>query len=388
MKIELTNSKILIVDDQEANVRILESLLEIKGFKQVKSTTDSRQVEDLVQSFSPDLLLLDLMMPHMSGFEVMERLRGKEIEGHFMPILVLTADSTKESKQKALLLGATDFLTKPFDFTEVLLRINNLLMISHLTGSLKGQNELLEEKVKERTVELEQKNEELKQFVFIASHDLQEPLRMVTDLLGQLQVHYGDKIDERGMKYIDFAVKSSLKMKSLIVDLLEYSKADALVVGDAAKVDLNNVLDDVRILLNSAIESTKCPGLITPDEIKIGIMPEIKAPVSVLRQIFQNLIGNAIRYRKTDLDPVVIIRAEENEKYYVIEVEDNGIGIPLESQGKIFDLFHRIQMPSDQVGSGVGLAITKKIIERMNGSLEVKSEVGVGSVFTIHLPKT
>ncbi len=381
MKIELTNSKILIVDDQEANVRILESLLEIKGFKQVKSTTDSRQVEDLVQSFSPDLLLLDLMMPHMSGFEVMERLRGKEIEGHFMPILVLTADSTKESKQKALLLGATDFLTKPFDFTEVLLRINNLLMISHLTGSLKGQNELLEEKVKERTVELEQKNEELKQFVFIASHDLQEPLRMVTDLLGQLQVHYGDKIDERGMKYIDFAVKSSLKMKSLIVDLLEYSKADALVVGDAAKVDLNNVLDDVRILLNSAIESTKA-------EIKIGIMPEIKAPVSVLRQIFQNLIGNAIRYRKTDLDPVVIIRAEENEKYYVIEVEDNGIGIPLESQGKIFDLFHRIQMPSDQVGSGVGLAITKKIIERMNGSLEVKSEVGVGSVFTIHLPKT
>ncbi len=380
MKMELTNSKILIVDDQEANVRILESLLEIKGFKQVKSTTDSRQVEDLVQSFCPDLLLLDLMMPHMSGFEVMERLRGKETEGHFMPILVLTADSTKESKEQALRLGATDFLTKPFDFTEVLLRINNLLMISHLTGSLKGQNDLLEEKVKERTVELEQKNEELKQFVFIASHDLQEPLRMVTELLSQLQVHYGDKIDERGMKYIDFAVKSALKMKSLIVDLLEYSKADALVVGDVTKVDLNNVLDDVRILLNSVIEFNKA-------EIKIGIMPEIKAPVSVLRQIFQNLIGNAIRYRKTDLAPVINIRAVENEKNYVIEVEDNGIGIPLESQGKIFDLFHRIQMPPDQLGSGVGLAITKKIIERMNGTLEVKSEVGVGSVFTILLPK-
>ncbi len=380
MKMELTNSKILIVDDQEANVRILESLLEIKGFKQVKSTTDSRQVENLVESFCPDLLLLDLMMPHMSGFEVMERLRGKETEGHFMPILVLTADSTKESKEQALRLGATDFLTKPFDFTEVLLRINNLLMISHLTGSLKGQNDLLEEKVKERTVELEQKNEELKQFVFIASHDLQEPLRMVTELLSQLQVHYGDKIDERGMKYIDFAVKSALKMKSLIVDLLEYSKADALVVGDVTKVDLNNVLDDVRILLNSVIEFNKA-------EIKIGIMPEIKAPVSVLRQIFQNLIGNAIRYRKTDLAPVVSIRAIENEKNYVIEVEDNGIGIPLESQGKIFDLFHRIQMPPDQLGSGVGLAITKKIIERMNGTLEVKSEVGVGSVFTILLPK-
>jgi signal transduction histidine kinase len=380
MKMELTNSKILIVDDQEANVRILESLLEIKGFKQVKSTTDSRQVEDLVQSFSPDLLLLDLMMPHMSGFEVMERLRAKESEGHFMPILVLTADSTKESKQQALLLGATDFLTKPFDFTEVLLRINNLLMISHLTSSLKGQNKLLEEKVKERTVELEQKNQELEQFVFIASHDLQEPLRMITEFLGQLQIKYGDTIDERGMKYIDFAVKSALKMKSLIVDLLEYSKADALIVGDAAKVDLNNVLDDVRILLNSVIESNKA-------EIKIGIMPEIKAPVSVLRQIFQNLIGNAIRYRKTDLAPVINIRAVENEKNYVIEVEDNGIGIPVESQGRIFDLFHRIQMPADQLGSGVGLAITKKIIERMNGTLEVKSEVGVGSVFTIQLPK-
>ncbi len=380
MKMELTNSKILIVDDQEANVRILESLLEIKGFKQVKSTTDSRQVEDLVQSFSPDLLLLDLMMPHMSGFEVMERLRGKETEGNFMPILVLTADSTKESKEQALHLGATDFLTKPFDFTEVLLRINNLLMISHLTSSLKGQNEFLEEKVRERTVELEQKNQELEQFVFIASHDLQEPLRMITEFLGQLQLKYGDTIDERGMKYIDFAVKSALKMKSLIVDLLEYSKADALIVGDAAKVNLNNVLDDVRILLNSVIESNKA-------EIKIDIMPEIKAPVSVLRQIFQNLIGNAIRYRKTDLAPVINIRAVENEKNYVIEVEDNGLGIPLESQGRIFELFHRIQMPADQLGSGVGLAITKKIIERMNGTLEVKSEVGVGSVFTIQLPK-
>jgi len=380
MKIDLTHSKILIVDDQEANVRILESLLEIKGFKHVKSTTDSRQVEDLVNSFSPDLLLLDLMMPHMSGFDVMEKLRGKETAGHFMPILVLTADSTKESKQQALLLGATDFLTKPFDFTEVLLRINNLLMISHLMGSLKGQNEFLEDKVKERTVELEQKNEELEQFVFIASHDLQEPLRMITEFLGQLQLKYGDSIDERGMKYIDFAVKSALKMKGLIVDLLEYSKADALVLGDSPKVDLNDVLDDVRILLNNMIESNKA-------EINIGSMPQIKAPVSVLRQIFQNLIGNAIRYRHADISPVVNIRATENETRYIIEVEDNGIGIPLESQGRIFDLFHRIHTPTDQVGSGVGLPITKKIVERMNGTLEVKSELGKGSIFTIQLPK-
>jgi light-regulated signal transduction histidine kinase (bacteriophytochrome) len=275
-----------------------------------------------------------------------------------MPILVLTADSTKESKQQALQVGATDFLTKPFDFTEVLLRINNLLMISHLMGSLKGQNESLEEKVKERTVELEQKNQELEQFVFIASHDLQEPLRMITEFLGQLQSKYGDSIDERGMKYIDFAVKSAQKMKGLIVD----------------------VLDDVRILLNNVIESNKA-------EINIGSMPQIKAPVSVLRQIFQNLIGNAIRYRHADISPIVNIRALENDDHYIIEVEDNGMGIPLESQGKIFDLFHRIQIPADQVGSGVGLAITKKIIERMNGTLEVKSQVGVGSVFTIQLPK-
>ncbi len=380
MKIDLTNSKILIVDDQEANVRILESLLDIKGFKHVKSTTDSRQVEGLIQSFSPDLLLLDLMMPHISGFEVMERLRLKETGSHFMPILVLTADSTKESKQQALELGATDFLTKPFDFIEVLLRINNLLMISHLMGTLKGQNESLEEKVKERTVELEQKNQELEQFVFIASHDLQEPLRMITEFLAQLQLKYGDTIDERGMKYIDFAVKSAQKMKGLIVDLLEYSKADALVLGDSPKVDLNDVLDDVRILLNNVIESNQA-------EIHIGSMPQIKAPVSVLRQIFQNLIGNAIRYRRADIPPIVNIRASENEETYKIEVEDNGIGIPLESQGRIFDLFHRIHIPADQIGSGVGLAITKKIIERMNGTLEVKSKVGVGSVFTIQLPK-
>ena len=165
---ELTGARILIVDDQEANVRLLERVLQQAGFENVKSTTDSRLAIPLYVGFQPDLVLLDLHMPHLDGFQVMEELRHR-VEGTYLPILVLTADITAEVKQRALAGGAKDFLTKPVDAIEVVLRIRNLLETRMLHLQLMDQNQVLEEKVLLRTRELDQAQIEILERLALAA---------------------------------------------------------------------------------------------------------------------------------------------------------------------------------------------------------------------------
>lgn len=149
----LRASRILVVDDQEPNVLLMESVLHQAGYTNVVSTTDPRRVVDLYFEFRPDLVLLDLMMPHLDGFQVMEHLQPLIVDGTYMPILVLTADMTLPTRQRALASGAKDFLVKPSDQTEILLRIKNLLETRRLHLQLQRHNQTLEEKVRERTEE-------------------------------------------------------------------------------------------------------------------------------------------------------------------------------------------------------------------------------------------
>ncbi|GAB1415170.1 response regulator [Paludibacter sp.] len=149
----LKNAKILIVDDLQSNIDVLKGLLEIEGYTDIECILDSRKVSSVVNTFKPDLILLDLMMPHMSGYEVMEKLKEDKANSldpnKFLPILVLTADITTEAKHKALKGGAKDFLSKPFDLIEVSYRIRNLLETQYLYQQLKSKNATLEEKVVE-----------------------------------------------------------------------------------------------------------------------------------------------------------------------------------------------------------------------------------------------
>src|ERR671932_1232243 len=150
----LALARILIVDDEVPNVQLLERLLQRTGYANFQSTTDSREVLQRFTEMQSDLILLDLHMPHLDGFAVLEQVRAAMPEGDYLPILVLTADITPVAKRRALTLGATDFLTKPFDVAEVQLRIRNLLETRFLHRQLQGQNQLLEDKVRERTAEL------------------------------------------------------------------------------------------------------------------------------------------------------------------------------------------------------------------------------------------
>lgn len=195
MKEDLKDARILIVDDTLANIEVLENLLLMKGYTNVQSISDSTQAIAMINDFKPALVLLDLMMPHVSGFDIMEELKKESSLYTLMRILVLTADITPESKKKALSGGASDFLTKPFDLTEVDLRIRNLLYTVYLMSQLTNQNTILEEKVKERTLELQKniaaielQNKALREISWIQSHVVRAPLARMMGAISLLEI--------------------------------------------------------------------------------------------------------------------------------------------------------------------------------------------------------
>ena len=221
----LLDAKILIVDDQLPNIEVLEHLLEINGYSNIKSITDPREFEQEVINFQPELILLDLMMPHISGYELLAKMKSEGLLNGFMPVLVLTADATLETKKMALSGGASDFLTKPFNLSEVELRIKNLLLTVFLMQQLKNQNQNLETLVNERTSELlrtniaiQDQNKVLKDIAWTQSHVVRAPLARLLGLVTLLQL--GEESEELNKETIlQYITDSANELDSIIKDI-------------------------------------------------------------------------------------------------------------------------------------------------------------------------
>lgn len=226
---------------------------------------------------------------------------------------------------------------------------------------------------------LQQKNEDLEEFAYIASHDLREPLRMVNGFLTQLEKKYEPLLDDKGKLYIQHAVTGSKRMHQIIVDLLEFSRAGR--TKDASTVvPVRAIVDEVLLVLKKKIEEKNA-------EIIIGDLPEVIAPPVALQQVFQNLIDNALKYHTGIEPPRITIFAEQQNQFWQFTVADNGIGISPEFFDRIFVIFQRLHQRDEYSGTGVGLAICKKIINRLEGKIWVESEEEKGSCFRFTLPK-
>ncbi|PRY84647.1 PAS domain-containing protein [Mongoliibacter ruber] len=261
---------------------------------------------------------------------------------------------------------------------KVLRVIGAMTDITHLKeyeSSLESLNKVLDKRAKELAIS----NAELEQFAYVASHDLQEPLRMVTSFLHQLEKKYGDIIDEKGKKYIHFAVDGASRMRNIILDLLEYSRVgkDA---EDKTHISLNHIVDEVLILQKRSMEEKKAI-------IKVDPLPEIWYHHTPIFQVFKNLIENALKYYEPNRRPEIHISCEENENEYVVSVTDNGIGIEKEHFDRIFIIFQRLHAKDNYTGTGMGLAIVKKVVEGLDGNVWIESEPGKGSVFCFTIPK-
>lgn len=243
-------------------------------------------------------------------------------------------------------------------------------------GKLKKMNRSLENHVKELAVS----NQELEQFAYVASHDLQEPLRMVTSFLSQIEKKYEDLLDEKGRKYIFFAVDGAKRMRQIILDLLEFSRVGKNEVK-REEVNLNTIIEEIKVLYSKQIEERNA-------EIYYHELPTIKKHSAPIKQIFQNLISNSLKYSNPNESPIITISCTETATAWKFEIKDNGIGIPKEYYDKIFIIFQRLHNKEDYSGTGMGLAITKKIIENFGGQISLESEVGKGSSFYFTIPKT
>ena len=225
--------------------------------------------------------------------------------------------------------------------------------------------------------ELRRSNADLEQFAYVASHDLQEPLRMVTAYTQLLAERYKGKLDENADKFIGYASEGAMRMQVLIQDLLAFSRVGRKE-SESAKVNCNAVMEDVKVALASAIRESGAT-------ISFEGLPTVWADRTQMMQIFQNLVGNAIKFRGKSA-PRISIKAEKNDEQWLFSVSDNGIGIAPEYAENIFVIFQRLHARNEYPGNGIGLAICKKIVERYGGRIWVESQPEEGSTFRFTLP--
>lgn len=390
----LKNANILIVDDQEANICVLEGFLDIQGYSNIKTTQDPREVVHLLASFDPDLILLDLSMPYISGFEVMKQIKSVISENTYLPILVLTADVTPSAKQRALSGGASDFLTKPFDLVEVGLRIRNLLFTSFLQQQLQNQNHVLEEKVKERTRELETKNIELTlaknraeasdklkgTFINNISHEIRTPLNGILGF-GQILTD-PDLTTEEREQYSEMLNDSSARLVNTITNFMDIS----LLTSGNQKVYKKevNIENSFTEIINKFKDVCQKKNLVLSTELhnnKIKIITDSE----LLGKILYQLTDNSVKFTQQGS---VVIGCKINRSDVLFWVKDSGIGISEKNKEQIFDSFIQEDgaITRKYEGSGLGLAIAQRLVKLLGGTIWLESEKSKGTAFYFTIP--
>jgi signal transduction histidine kinase len=389
----LKYSNILIVDDQQANIDVLTGLLDVKGFLNYKTIKDPRQTIEIYKDYKPDLLLLDLNMPYLTGFQVMHQLKEIIPSETYFPILVLTADISPESKQTALSDGACDFLTKPFDLIEVDIRIKNLLKTRYFQQQLENQNQILEEKVKERTLELVKTNVDLKtakenaeemnrlKSIFLAnmSHELRTPLIGISGFSDILQQEITSPELQNMAKIIYASSRRLSDTLNLILDLSKLESGEMKFHKNP--IDIVNQTDN---LVEIFMEEARKKGI----ELKASFSQPsiiINTDEQAYRAILTNLINNAIKFtKKGGISTEICLK----DDFVEIKVVDTGIGIDKDNQHLIFGEFRQVSEGFTRKfeGTGLGLNITKKLVELAGGEIFVESELEKGSTFTVKLP--
>ncbi|CPR12005.1 two-component sensor protein [Mycobacterium bohemicum DSM 44277] len=268
---------------------------------------------------------------------------------------------------------------RPRDIRDMAMDVENMRgrIVEELQTSRSAQQML-----DEQALELRRSNTELEQFAYVASHDLQEPLRKVASFCQLLEKRYGDKLDERGIEYIGFAVDGAKRMQVLINDLLTFSRVGRLNTSES-EVRLDEALDAALANLSAAIEESDAE-IVRPAQP----LPQIVGDPTLLTMLWQNLIGNAVKFRHKDRRPRVVVGCEAGDGEWLLSVADNGIGIPQEFADKVFVIFQRLHGRDVYSGTGVGLALVKKIVEHHGGSIRIDDSYTEGAriMFTIPMP--
>ena len=355
--------RVLVVDDNA-----FDSELMLHALKQGSFLTEADLVQtadefvDKIRKNKYEIILADYNLPDWNGMETVKLLHR---EGLDIPVVLVSGALGELKAVECIKQGAADYVLK-----DHLARLPQSVRRAIAEKDLRDENRRTQE-------ELARSNRDLEQFAYVASHDLQEPLRMVAAYTQLLAERYEGKLDEHADKYIHYAVDGALRMQTLVQDLLAFSRVGRKQEAQQ-ETDCNLVVQGVMANLQSFIQETGA-------RITYHALPVLVAARSELVQLFQNLIGNAIKFRRAEA-PEVRISAKKKKKEWLFSVEDNGIGIAPQHVEDVFVIFKRLHTREEYAGSGIGLAICKKIVEHNHGRIWVESKPGQGSSFRFTWP--
>jgi len=395
-------AQLLIIDDDAQMRSTLSDILQEQGYN-VRDYGNGKQALDWLRKNPFDVVILDIKLPDTDGMELVEQIRLINPES---AVIMMTGYASVETAIEAMKEGAYAYIVKPFNIDELnavikkaLREIRLSLQNKQLIDKLQRANRELERNrkslLRERALQLEaankeleatiqklrRSNEQLQEFIHIASHDLREPSRKVFSF-GQLLVKsLKGRLSDDEQENLNFMIDGANRMQQTVKSLLVYTKVTMEEIA-FEEVDLNKMIEKLKALeLSTNLEVTE-GRILVPEPL-----PAIKGDSTQIRHLLQNLISNALKYHRKGVLPEVTIRAHRQyDGMARIEVEDNGIGIKEESYSHIFAMFRRLHPKEVYDGTGVGLAICKRIVERHKGQIGVRSTYGVGSTFWFTLP--
>jgi light-regulated signal transduction histidine kinase (bacteriophytochrome) len=360
----------LLVEDNPADLELVLAILRKGGFDISCDAVQSvEQFSARIKAARYDIILADYDLPQWRGTEALEVLRRENLD---LPLIVVTGYLGDEKAVECIKQGATDCVLK-----DRMARLPASVRRALEEKRLREQRRQSEQELAHKAAELARSNQDLEQFAYVASHDLQEPLRMIANYTQLLAERYRGKLDPQADKYIHFAVDGAVRMQALIQDLLKFSR-----VGKA-EIELRTT--DCRAVVEQALKNLQAAVLESGAVVSWPGLPVVMADASQLTQVFQNLIANAIKFHGAGA-PVIQIEAEKKDHEWVFAVSDNGIGIPTESWQDIFVIFRRLHTRDEYAGNGIGLSICKKIIERHSGKIWIEAQATPGCRFKFTLP--
>jgi signal transduction histidine kinase len=362
--------RVLHVEDNELDAELVAQVLRKDGFSfsTVVVQTEAAFERELRVRL-PDIVLADYNLPQWQAMEALEVMRRHGLD---IPLILVSGALGDVTAVECIKRGATDYVLK-----DGLARLPEAIRRALQEKSLLHLRRLAEGNLARKVEELARSNAELEQFAYVASHDLQEPLRMVAAYTQLLRERYRGKLDENADKYIGYASEGAVRMQTLIQDLLAFSRVSRKT-STSGSVDCDAAMAEVMMSMGPAIQESGAA-------VTYDALPAVWAERSQITQLFQNLIGNAIKFRGKEA-PEISVHAEKDGSQRLFSVSDNGIGIDPEQAENIFVVFQRLHTRTEYPGNGIGLAICKKIVERCGGKIWVEAHSGGGSTFKFTLP--